>query len=390
MQRSLVARIIDCIFLSIGIAVVGLIVMFFSALLGGLTFYTLLTAAITIGSITLVIVYMFTSIKRRLLSRVIIGFIVLGALSVAGREGFQAYEASITMMSDQDVDLREYKPFAEHTKAKRLEPSSKLVLRDDLPRLDGATALYPLYSAFVQAVYPEKNYDLYESEVMANTTPQAYENLINGTVDIIFAAGPSEEQREMAKNKGVELTLTPIGKEAFVFFVNAANPVTGLTTKQIQDIYTGSVTDWSEVGGKPGAIQAFQRPENSGSQTMLLKVMGNKQPMAAPREDIASGMGGIISQTADYKNYKNAIGYSFLYFATEMVQNGNIRLLEVDGVKPDKKTIRDGTYPLTAEFYAVTAGSSNPHVGRFIEWIRSAQGQTLVEQTGYTPMIDSH
>nr|WP_301171815.1 hypothetical protein [Brevibacillus nitrificans] len=157
MQRNIVAKIMDCIFLSIGIAVVGLIGMFFSALLGGLTFYTLLTAGITIGSITLVIVYMFTSINRRLLSKVIIGFIVLGVLSVAGREGFQAYEASITMTSDQDVDLREYKPFAEQTKAKRLEMPSTLVLRDELPRLDGATALYPLYSAFVQAVYPEKN-----------------------------------------------------------------------------------------------------------------------------------------------------------------------------------------------------------------------------------------
>ncbi|MGG3492167.1 hypothetical protein ABES19_20440 [Brevibacillus choshinensis] len=122
---------------------------------------------------------------------------------------------------------------------------------------------------------------------------------------------------------------------------------------------------------------------------MLEKVMGTYPLMPAPEDDIASGMGGIISRTADYKNYDNAIGYSFLYFATEMVQNGNIRLLEVDGVKPDKTTIRNRTYPLSAEFYAVTAGSGNPNVEPFIQWILSPQGQSLVEKTGYTTLRDS-
>lgn len=89
--------------------------------------------------------------------------------------------------------------------------------------------------------------------------------------------------------------------------------------------------------------------------------MGEYMPMPAPKEDVVTGMGGIISKTADYKNYKNALGYSFLFFATEMVRNGDIRLLEVDGVMPDKSTIRDRTYPLAAEFYAVTAGSGNPN-----------------------------
>ena len=75
-----------------------------------------------------------------------------------------------------------------------------------------------------------------------------------------------------------------------------------------------------------------------------------------------------------------------MFFATEMVNNGNIRLLEVNGVMPEKRTIVNKEYPFAAEFYAVTAGSKNPNVPRLIEWILSGQGQSLVEKTGYTPV----
>jgi phosphate transport system substrate-binding protein len=119
---------------------------------------------------------------------------------------------------------------------------------------------------------------------------------------------------------------------------------------------------------------------------MLQKLMEGRDLMTPPEEDVAAGMGDIIRQTASYRNYKNAIGYSFLFFATQMVQNNEIKLLKVDGVLPGRSTIANGEYPLAAEFYAVTADSGNPNIERFIEWILSAQGQYLVEKTGYTPI----
>lgn len=145
-----------------------------------------------------------------------------------------------------------------------------------MPRLDGATALYPLYSAFVQAVYPQDTYnssiELTGNDlVLCTSTSEAYKRLIAGNADIIFAAAPSLAQTKQAKLAGRELKLTPIGREAFVFFVNKRNPVDSLTIEQIKDIYSGTVTNWSEVGGKKASIRAFQRAENSGSQTKLQK-----------------------------------------------------------------------------------------------------------------------
>jgi len=381
---NLFGKVLFSLLLIFIILFIGFIAFFITTFLG-LKFYTLLTLVICTVLIIYVVIRVFRLLNTRVMAWIFGGILVLCLSSVGVYESYQAYDRSITMGNDE-VNLTEYEPFLPNTKAVRLEEESTLQLEGDLPRIDGATALYPLYAAFAQAVYPEKAYPVYDSEVMNSTTPIAYMNLIKGEVDLIFAAEPSEEQVADAKRNGVELKLTPIGREAFVFFVNASNPVQGLTTEQIQGIYSGKITKWREVGGSNDRIRAFQRPEGSGSQTALRKLMAGKPLITPPQEDVVNGMGGIIAETAQYRNHRNALGYSFLFFATEMVRNGNIRLLTIDGVAPTRENIANGTYPLSAEFYAVTRNTDHPNVERFIEWILSPQGQSLVEKTGYTPL----
>ena len=108
--------------------------------------------------------------------------------------------------------------------------------------------------------------------------------------------------------------------------------------------------------------------------------------MKPPSEDIVTGMGGIINEVSQYRNYKNAIGFTFRYYSTEMVGNDQIKLLEIDGVAPTKENIRADTYPITSELYIVTAGTENPNVKPLIEWVLSEQGQALVEKVGYVPL----
>ncbi|PZD95752.1 hypothetical protein DNH61_14220 [Paenibacillus sambharensis] len=325
---------------------------------------------------------------RRRFWQVVSVSVLLFLATAAAYELRSQYIRSIPTINEDSLVLGQYAPFTDGSKAARLAEPAVLALREQLPRLDGATALYPLYAAFAQAVYPEGEYSPYDSIVSSTTTRQAYDRLIEGEVDIVFAAQPSEEQLAAAAEKGVELKLTPIGKEAFVFFVHADNPVMGLSSSQLRDIYSGRVNNWSEVGGDSREIRAFQRPENSGSQTILISFMGETPIEEPPTEDVAGGMGDIITQTADYRNYPNAIGYSFLFYATEMASNGDIRLLAVDGVNPSRETIRSGEYPLAKSFYAVTAGSDNPNIERLINWILSPQGQDLVYKTGYTPLVE--
>jgi phosphate transport system substrate-binding protein len=386
MKNNVVPKILLCVFLSAILLPIGFVTAMMTALMGGQKFYTPLVIIITISLIVFLILRVFEILNMKKLALIMSIFFGVCAIVSVGYEIIKSYNKSITIVNEQGVDLNMYKPFVNGTKAVKLNEASTFKITTELPRLDGATALYPLYSAFAQAVYPEKDYNIYSSAVMCNNTVGAYKNLIEGQADIIFAARPSQQQINEAKSKGLEFKLTPIGREAFVFFVNSKNNVNELSTKQIQDIYSGQATNWKELGGKNEKIRAFQRPENSGSQTMLQKIMEGKNLMTPPREDIASGMGDIISKTASYRNYKNAMGYSFLFFATEMVKNNQIRILKVDGIYPDRETIKSKTYPLSAEFYAVTVGSKNSNIEPFIQWILSNQGQDLVDKTGYTPV----
>ena len=313
---------------------------------------------------------------------------------------FGAYEDSIPAMEDRDGLIYEYEPFAEGTKAVYPDGESTLKFEHPTLRLDGATALYPIYSAFVQAVYPEGKYDIYDfqyneeegyGQVTCTGTIEAYERLVAGKTDIIFCAAPSQDQLALAERMGVQLHLTPIGREAFVFFVNSENPVQGLTVEEIQGIYTGEIRNWKELGGKNQRIRPYQRAENSGSQSALLRLMEGLPLMEPEKEDRIAGMGGIITEVAGYRNHKNAIGFSFRFYSTEMVENDQIRLLSLNGVAPTKDTIRSGEYPISSNFYAITASpigepapeENNEELRAFIDWILSEQGQETIERTGY-------
>lgn len=299
---------------------------------------------------------------------------------------------SLPAVDDRTLLLWQYEPFAEDTRAVSLDaPASLCLERSETLRLDGATALYPVYAAFVQAVYPEGDYPLYGTQVTCSGTVEAYQRLIRRETDMIFAAAPSQDQLNMAEAAGVELHLTPIGREAFVFFVNSRNPVTDLTVEEIRKIYSGEITHWSQVGGKHQKIRPFQRAANSGSQSALLRLMEGLPLLEPEQEDVVGAMDGIIHQVASYRNYRNAIGFSFRFYATEMVHSGDIRLLALNGVEPTKETIRSGSYPIASSFYAVTAAPKgspaleerNEHAAAFLRWILSEEGQTLVERSGY-------
>ena len=310
----------------------------------------------------------------------------LATVLLIGSWGFDLYVDSIPTIAERET-LQDYQPFKGEMVAELEEPTT-LSITEDLPIIDCATAFYPLVGAFVQATYPEAeySYDSYHSSrgpVACSKTPQAYESLINGKVDIILVLEPSKEQMQAAEEAGVELTLTPIGKEAFVFFNNEKNPVEGISVEQVKGIYSGEITNWQEVGGNSEKVRAFQRGAGSGSQTALVSMMGDIPLMPMPKGDVEYLMGGMIERVADYKNFKNAMGFSFRYYATQMVENNQIRLLKINDVYPDKETIRDESYPFTSTFYAVTAGTDNPHVEELIQWILSPQGQELIEKTGY-------
>ena len=347
----------------------------------------------------------FDAKTRRLVMLCTVGAAVLVTAVFAGPN---IYSNSLPEAPGEDLNLYEYMPFgdpripnsADNTLAKSLDEPSTLKLEGDLPHLDGATALYPLYSAFVRATYPEGGYDPYDKEmseesiVLCSRTSAAFESLIDGHADMVFLAGVSDEQRALAESRGLTLELTPVGREAFVFFVNRRNAMEGLSVEDIHRIYSGAVNNWSEVGGKNAEIRAYQRPDDSGSQTMLKQVMGDIPLIAAPQEDVYGTMMGLYTRVAGYKNYENSLGYSFLFYIRDMIGKNQVKFLSIDGVAPTQENIANGTYPFAYSFYAVTVRREGEYlnaertgqIDRLLAWILSPQGQSLVEKTGYVAL----
>lgn len=272
------------------------------------------------------------------------------------------------------IEPERYLPFTDNSSIVKVE--SELQLEGDIPVIDGAAALLPVYSAIVDSVYPPesvvfdgKSY-CDNSAIVFTDTVKAYKGVVDGTADVILCASPSEQQKKYAEEQGVDLVYVPIGYEAFVFFVNDDNPVDSLTVGQIRDIYAGDITNWADVGGANRPINTVDRPEGSGSQTVMLKFMGDrsikKNPLAI---------------------FGGAIGFSFRFYVEDVVGNGGIKLLSVNGIYPSEENIRNGSYPIIQEFYAVyRADNENENVKKLVDFMLSNEGQRIIDENGYTPL----
>lgn len=282
----------------------------------------------------------------------------------------------------QMIDVKSYLPHKEGSDLPKI--NSSLKLKDNLPVLDGAAALVPVYAAVIDNVYPEgcvtyeggefSDDNFYgenfasDSAMQYKNTVRGYQAIVDGSTDILFCAGPSEAQRQYAEDKGVELVYVPIGLEGFVFFVNENNPVDNLTAEQVRKIYACEYTNWKDVGGADRVINPVTRLEGSGSQTAFENFMGDyeigkKSPLA-----ITGG----------------SIGFSFRYYMDGIVENDAVKMLSLNGVYPNAENIRNKSYPIVAQFFAIyRADNDNENIPVLLDWILSDEGQKLIEETGY-------
>ena len=331
---------------------------------------------------TLLLILIYSKNKKRNLKRfgifILVFFIVLGI-----NIGINKYEESITVKTNVNIDCNEYLPFTEDSKIVKLDKEASLKLTEKLPILDGAAAVFPVYSAFVNETYPNTT-KLNDGVFEYNNTVRGYSLLAQKETDIFFGGYPSEEQIDFARENNTEFVYTEIAKEAFVFFVHKDNPVENLTQEQVKKIYSGEITNWKEVGGNDEDIVAFQRNEGSGSQSRLKRFMADTPIMEAPTEQVNDFMVGIIDKVSDYKNKTNSIGFSFRYYMEGIIKNPNVKILKIDGIEPNIENIREEKYPITGPLYAVTyKDNNNENVQKLLDWILSKEGQEIIEKTGY-------
>jgi phosphate transport system substrate-binding protein len=215
-------------------------------------------------------------------------------------------------------------------------------------------------------------------------------SLINGTADIANASRQiKEEEIAEANTNGVEPVEHIIARDAIAVIVHPQNPVSQLTLKQISDIYSGKINNWSEVGGEDRPIVRLSRETNSGTHVYFLETvlrLGNSEDKTLFSMDtlLLPSSEGIV---AEVRQNPNAIGYDGLGYVPDDLKM--IAIAEEEGgayVLPSIPTVDDKTYPIARDLYMYTDGEPTGVIKAYLDWILSAEAQEIVAELGFVPV----
>lgn len=213
--------------------------------------------------------------------------------------------------------------------------------------------------------------------------------MINGTVDIANASRAMKpEEIAAAQANGITPVEFVVARDAIAIVVHPSNPVDGLTLRQVSDIYTGKITNWSQVGGEDRPIVLLSRESNSGTYVYFLENvirLGDKESDLLFSTDtlLMPSSEGI---SAEVRQNLNSIGYDGLGYVTPD-QKMLVVARDAGGpyVLPAVETVNDGSYPISRPLYMYTAGEPAGEVKEYLDWILSA-GQVLVLELGFVPL----
>ncbi len=214
--------------------------------------------------------------------------------------------------------------------------------------------------------------------------------LLNKTVDIANASRKiKQEEINQAKSNGVDPVEHIIARDAIAVIVNPENPVKQLTLKQISDMYSGKISNWSEVGGEDRPIVRLSRETNSGTHVYFLETvlrLGKSDDKTLFSTDtlLLPSSEGIV---AEVRQNPNAIGYDGLGYVPKDLKM--IAIAKEEGgafVLPSIATVNDKTYPIARDLYMYTNGEPTGAVKQYLDWILSEEAQKIVADLGFVPV----
>jgi phosphate transport system substrate-binding protein len=181
-----------------------------------------------------------------------------------------------------------------------------------------------------------------------------------------------------ASGKGVNMKPTIVCYDGIAVIVNANNPLKGLTRKQVEQIFTGEVADWSGVGGTGGKISIYTRNTSSGTYSDFKELAMKKRDYAGGSQKMA-GNEQIASEVG--KN-PNGIGYVGLAY----MKAGGVKVMPIDNVMPSVQTVQAKSYPYARPTFYYTNGEPSGVAKQFVDFTLSAAGQKIVTQVGFVPV----
>jgi phosphate transport system substrate-binding protein len=206
-------------------------------------------------------------------------------------------------------------------------------------------------------------------------TASGVKALIEGSIDICSASRllkAEEISRTAEKYRSVGV-YSIIAKDALSVYVHPANPVKNLTLKQLKQIFTGEMINWSEAGGADADIHVLIRPPNSGTNSYFREHVLENEPYS-PRAIILPTTQQIV---AKIMRDTLAIGYGGIAFGPAEIHS------QVNGINPSVDNVRYDLYPISRYLYLYTVQKPRGLVREFIDWTVSLDGQRIIHQTGF-------
>jgi len=216
-------------------------------------------------------------------------------------------------------------------------------------------------------------------EIAAEGSTTGIAAIIDGTAQIGMSsrrARPTEVSAATAK--GVTLKPLIVAYDGMAVIVNANSPIANLTLRQVEQIFTGDVTDWSAVGGRPGKISVYTRNTSSGTYSDWKDLAMKKRDYAKSSQKMA----GNEQIAAEVAKNPNGIGYVGLAY----IKAEGIKVVSIDGVTPSKETVLAKKYAYARPTFYYTNGEPAGEAAKFVAFTLSDEGQKIADKIGFVPV----
>jgi phosphate transport system substrate-binding protein len=193
----------------------------------------------------------------------------------------------------------------------------------------------------------------------------------------LVAIGNTGRPLTEAEVRKYGLVSFPFAIDGVALVANPANPVVGLTGKQVADIFAGAVANWKDVGGKDAPITLYTREDGSGTREVFVEKALKKGPQA----DTANVVNSNGAMKTAIAQDPNAIGYVGIGHLGETIKG-----LHFDGMVPTQENAASGAYTVTRKLYMNTKGQPQGLTKAFIDYVFSPEGQEITKASGYIPL----
>ncbi len=232
---------------------------------------------------------------------------------------------------------------------------------------DGSTSMADVMGALTEA-FKAKEPDI-TVNYSGTGSGSGISGVLDGTCDIGLS---SRELKQEEVDQGAVAHVVALDGVAVV--VNPKNPVSDLTTEQIADIFTGKITNWSDLGGADSPIAVYGREDGSGTRSAFEEIVGVEGACTYTNE--YGSTGDVIGNVA---SNENAIGYASL-----SAVDSSVTAVQVNGVTPSEATVKDGSYTIQRPFVMVTKeGTALSEAAQaFLDFAMSSEAAEYITAAG--------